>query len=91
MTSAKRGIHFVNIQKQNLTCIWLVLNLGSAVRDRQTDRSVIHVGLIFICGLKECFATDGPRAGTGPWHKLYRAARGSPGICHFSFLSNFHE
>ena len=20
-----------------------------------------------------------------------RAARGSPGICHFSFLSNFHE
>ena len=28
---------------------------------------------------------------TGPWHRLYRAARGSPGICHFSFLSNFHE
>jgi len=21
----------------------------------------------------------------------YRAARGSPGICHFSFLSSFHE
>ena len=21
----------------------------------------------------------------------YRAARGSPGICHFIFLSNFHE
>jgi len=30
-------------------------------------------------------------ANTGPWHQLYRAARGSPGICHFSFLSNFHE
>ena len=23
--------------------------------------------------------------------QLYRAARGSPGVCHFSFLSNFHE
>ena len=23
--------------------------------------------------------------------QLYRAARGSPGICHFSFLSIFHE
>ena len=28
---------------------------------------------------------------TGPWHQLYRAARRSPGICHFSFLSIFHE
>jgi len=27
----------------------------------------------------------------GPWHQLCRAARGSPGICHFSLLSNFHE
>ena len=25
-----------------------------------------------------------------PWHQLYRAARVSPGICHFSFLSIFH-
>ena len=39
----------------------------------------------------QCFSTAGPRPGTGPWHQLYRAARGSPGICHFSFLSNFHE
>ena len=30
-------------------------------------------------------------AGTGPWYQLYRAARGSAGICHFIFLSNFHE
>jgi len=36
------------------------------------------------------FSTAGPRPGTGPWHQLYRAARGSPGICRFSFLSNFH-
>ena len=41
-------------------------------------------------GVDQCFSTAGPRPGTGPWHQLYRAARGSPGICHFSFLSNFH-
>jgi len=39
----------------------------------------------------QCFSTAGPRPSTGPWHQLQRAARGSPGICHFSFLSNFHE
>jgi len=37
----------------------------------------------------QCFSTAGPRPGTGSWYQLYRAARGSPGICHFSFLSNF--
>jgi len=34
----------------------------------------------------QCFSTAGPRPGTGPWHQVYRTARGSPGICHFSFL-----
>jgi len=41
--------------------------------------------------LTQCFSTAGPRPGTGPWHQLYRAARDSPGSCHFSFLSIFHE
>ena len=41
--------------------------------------------------LEQCFSTAGPRPGTGPWHQLFRAARGSPGICHFSFLSISHE
>ena len=41
--------------------------------------------------LRQCFSTAGLRPGTGPWHQLYRAARGSPGICHFSFLCIFHE
>ena len=41
--------------------------------------------------LVQCFSTAGPRPGTGPWHQLYRAARGSPGICHLIFLSTFHE
>jgi len=36
--------------------------------------------------LNQCFSTAGPRPSTGPWHQLYRAARGSAGICHFSFL-----
>jgi len=35
--------------------------------------------------LNQCFST------AGTWHQLYRAVRGSPGICHFSFLSSFHE
>jgi len=34
----------------------------------------------------QCFSTAGPRPGTGPWHQLHRAARCSPGICHFIFL-----
>ena len=39
----------------------------------------------------QCLSTAGPQPDTRPRHQLYRAARGSPGICHFSFLSNFHE
>jgi hypothetical protein len=42
-------------------------------------------------GLDQCFSTAGPRPVTRPWHYLYRAARGSPGSYHFSFLSIFHE
>ena len=41
--------------------------------------------------LEQCFSTAGPRPGTAPWYQLYRAARGSPGIRHFSFLRIFHE
>jgi len=29
------------------------------------------------------------RPGTGPWYQFYRAARGSPRICHFSFFAFF--
>ena len=41
-------------------------------------------------GLDHCSSTAGPRPGTGSWYQLYRAARNSHGICHFSFLNNFH-
>ena len=54
--------------------------------------SCLHKGVLLSpCCLGQCFSTAGPRPGTRPWHQLYRTARGSPGICHFSFLSNFHE
>jgi hypothetical protein len=26
--------------------------------------------------INQCFPNAGPRPGTGPWHQLYRAARG---------------
>ena len=34
--------------------------------------------------LDQCFSTAGLRPSTGLWHQLHRAARGYPGICHFS-------
>ena len=46
---------------------------------------------LYKCSLNQCFSSFGPRTCAGPWHQLYRAAKRSPGICHFSFLSNFHE
>ena len=47
--------------------------------------------LLTFDAIGQCFSTAGPRPGTGPWHQLYRAARGSPGRCHFRFLSIFHK
>ena len=44
---------------------------------------------VHIQTLSQCFSTAGPWP--GPWHQLYRATKGSPGSCHFSFLSIFHE
>jgi len=41
--------------------------------------------------VEQGFSAAGPRPGNVPWHQLYRAARGFPGICHFSFLSIFRE
>jgi len=32
--------------------------------------------LKFVSAVHHCFSTAGPRPGTGPWHQLYRAARG---------------
>jgi len=56
-------------------------------------RTRLDVDFVTFCleAAAQCFSTAGPRPGTGTWHQLYRSARGSPGICHFSFLSNFHE
>jgi len=45
----------------------------------RTDREVTLV----LLAVDQCFSTAESR------HQLYRAARGSPGSCHFSFLSTF--
>jgi len=34
-----------------------------------------------------CFSTAGPRPGTGPWHQLYRAARG---FRKLEYATRFH-
>jgi hypothetical protein len=44
----------------------------------------------FKIALKQCCSIAGPQPGTRPWQQLYRAARCSPAICHFSFLIIFH-
>jgi len=51
----------------------------------QLDRGYAVYIYFILFGLGQCFSI------AGPWHQLYRAARGSPGICHFSFLSDFHK
>jgi len=62
--------------------------MKKSVHLRVVGVSHVHAMSVTVC---QCFSTAGPRPGTGPWYQLYRAARGSPGICHFSFLSIFHE
>ena len=72
-----------------MTCLMsmLVTFPASCSSARQTVKSLAKTP----AALQQCFSTAGPWPGTGPWHQLYRAARGSPGIYHFSFLSSFHE
>ena len=54
--------------------------------------SCLHRGVLLSpCCLEQCFSTARPWPSTGPWYQLCRAARGSLGICRFSFLSNFLE
>jgi len=52
-----------------------VANIWNVLLSDKSELKVIHV--------RQCFST------AGPWHQLYRAARGSSGICHFCFLSIF--
>ena len=37
--------------------------------------------------IEQCFSTAGPRPGTGPWHQLYRAARG---LRKLQYAARFH-
>jgi len=95
------GWHFIS----SLGCINVILfsstieelNLGTVFTKvlRSQLKNLLHspspCTSLLIYALDQCFSTAGPRPGTGPWHQLYRVARGSPAICHFSSLSNFHE
>ena len=75
-------------QKRNLTNRYWFLLMKLEAR-KNVGKFILSEDLL--ASLEQCFSTAGPRPGTGPSHQLYRAARGSPGICHFSFLSIFHE
>ena len=64
-------------------------NLSSAhsnlVAEKSSEFSCAPKSSTHVQCLGQCFSTAGPRPGTGPWHQLYRTARGSPGICHLIF------
>jgi len=64
---------------------WHHLCTTNRTVEHTAQRSCIVLRNRVYC-LYQCFSTAGPRPGTRPWHQLYRTARGSPGICHFSFL-----
>jgi hypothetical protein len=66
---------------------WLYINLALSP-DPLSPASAISSA---INNLGQSFSTAGSQPGTGSWHQIYRDARGSPGICHFIFLSIFHE
>ena len=57
------------------------LNSGSChlVTSDANYKDTVNKSLQY-CPLEQCFSTVGSRPGTGPWHQLYRAARGSAGI-----------
>ena len=96
-------IQSYNSVQKHLAAVYVLHSKSFSVVGISLPRPILHllrtqnipISVIFPCSLavflKQCFSTAGPRPGTGPWHQLYRAARDSPGICHFSFLSSFHE
>jgi len=58
---------------------------AACVGDELTKRINID-SFATIRRVEQCLSTAGPRPCTGRCHQSHRAARGSPGICHFSFL-----
>ena len=58
-------------------------NVPWSLRAQWNIVSFILQKVLLQSDLWQCFSTAGPRPGTGPWHQLYRAARGSPGILVF--------
>ena len=50
-------------------------------------KSFIKPMYISLRTLSQCFSTAGPRPGAGPWHQLYRAARG---LRKIQYATRFH-
>jgi hypothetical protein len=85
-----------NKQTEFINKTMQVLSAGRKFRSPNCDvalirKSSVSETVFSSVPLGQCFSTAGLRPGTGPRHQFYRAARDSPGICHFSFLSIFYE
>ena len=65
---------------------WVYGRSLAGIADSNPAQAWKPVSCVLRCHVKQCFSTAEPRPATVPWLQLYRAARGSPGICHFSFL-----
>ena len=83
-TSHRMCVDSFHLRPLSIEHVPVFLQAASALSNHDVVHSTDH-------DLVQCFSSAGPRPHTGPWHQLYRATRGSPGICHFSFLSIFHE
>jgi hypothetical protein len=83
---------FLTLMRQPFGRLWLTAvtlrrNWNCTLSSCIAQYVVWKSWMVLIC---QCFSTAGLRPDTGPWHQLYRAARGCPGCCHFSFLSIFY-
>jgi len=72
-------------------CVSVALVSEHAKRMRHIIRSFApRLGVPYFSTLyhiRRCFSTAGPRPGTGPWHQLYRAARG---LRKLQYATRFH-
>ena len=89
---------FLTMGRLWCTCVFNPLKTASSSTQSACIATIKWPKSLFLqCWLtfRDClwqrFSTARLRPGTGPWLQVYRAARGSPGICHFSFLRIFQE
>ena len=87
----KISVHFLQTKHHQISPKILNTTKHSILWNGDIDYVQVNINSTVTWCLQQCFSTARPRPGTGPWYQLYRAGSGSPGICHFSFVSNFHE